>query len=72
VELAHDFLTTDMEATLYMLTKNNKRVHIGDTSVSKTACDGHPGDKNVAVNTKSYKRMKLDNIRDMIDEELTD
>ena len=71
VELSHEFLTAEMEATLFLITKDNKRVHLGDTSVSRPY-DSHPGDKNVAVSTKSYKRMKLDNIRDTVDEELTD
>jgi hypothetical protein len=46
-----------------MVAKDNKKIHLGDTSVSRP-CNNHPEEKNVGITTKSFKRIKLDNIRD--------
>jgi hypothetical protein len=61
----------EMEAILFMITKNNERLELGDTSLSRS-CESHPSDRDLSANTKSFKRLKLDNIRDMVDDELTD
>lgn len=69
VQIGYDFLTSEMSATLYVWNKKNQMFPLGTATLvrEENLGDATKDEKMIHISKKQVKRMRISNLKDLID-----